>query len=115
MLSKKEIDEKIASLGGDAVHFRGEGGKWEVILRPPQLKDWEFYLANRESPAAKPSALLILIRSMVAYAGDPKDGESATDTFDRLRTRWVSMAEAIGKQRRFDVFVGLVVEDEEKG
>ena len=38
-----------------------------------------------------------------------------TDTFDRLRQRWVSMAEAIGKQRRFDVFVGLIVDDEEKG
>ena len=114
MLSKAQIEERITALGGDAVHFRGAGGTWEVILRPPQLKDWDFYLANRESPEAKGAALLILIRSMIAYAGDPKDGESAPQTFDRLRTRWVSMAEAIGKQRRFDVFVGLVVEDEEK-
>jgi len=115
MLSKAQIDEHIKALGGDAVHFRGSGGSWEVILRPPQLKDWDFYLANRENAATKPSALLILIRSMVAYCGDPKDGEKPTDTFDRLRQRWVSMAEAIGKQRRFDVFVGLIVDDEEKG
>lgn len=114
MLSKSEIEEQIKSLGGDAVHFRGAGGKWEVILKPPQLKDWDFYLANRESPEAKPLALLILVRSMVAYAGDPINGERPVDTFDRLRTRWVSMVEAIGKQKRFDAFVGLLVENEEK-
>jgi hypothetical protein len=74
----------------------------------------DFYLANRESEAAKSSALLILIRSMVAYAGDPQKDESAVQAFDRLRTRWVSMAEAIGKQKRFDAFVGLTVDEEEK-
>lgn len=115
MLSKAQIEERIKALGGDAVHFRGAGGTWEVILKPPQLKDWDFYLANRESPEAKPSALLILVRSMLAYAGDPIEGETTPGaTFDRLRTRWVSMVEAIGKQRRFDVFVGLVMEQEEK-
>ncbi len=106
MLTDEEIRSKITDLGGDAIHIRGAGAKWEVILKPPQLKDWEFFLANQNNPATKSLAGYKVVRSMIAYP--------SLDEFDTLRKRWVGMAEAIQRHPSFDRFIGLEVEAAEK-
>lgn len=107
MLTDEEIQSKIDALGGDALYLRGAAKQWEVVLKPPQLKDWEFFLANQNNPNTRGLAGYKVVRSMLAYP--------TPDEFDKLRTRWVGMVEGIIKLKAFDAFIGLEVETLEKG
>lgn len=106
MLTDEEIKSKIEALGGDALYLRAPGKQWEVILKAPQLKDWEFFMANQGNPATKALAGLKMVRSMLAYP--------TPEEFDQIRKRWVGIAEAIVKLKAFDSFIGLEVETMEK-
>lgn len=124
MLTKEEREAKCQELGGDCLAFTGPhptGGKWTVILGAPELKDVEYYLANRNNDATRALALHILVRSMVRFVDpvaakyNPGEVPGAKADYDHLRARATFISEGIGKTGRFDRFVGLEVDEEEKG
>jgi hypothetical protein len=122
-MTKDEIAAKVAEIG-DACVFKGphpKGGDWVVILKAPAPQDWDFYLVGRETAGGRAVASLNLVRSMVAFVSpqaakyEPGEIPGPQADFDRLRSRVVGMPQAIWAHRRFDRFIGLEIDAEEKG
>ena len=101
MISKEEL-KTLELQYGDVLHVVGKGGKWELVLKPPPLDNYELFIANTQNPARKHQAQYGLIRSMVVYP--------TLEEFDRKRERWVGMCEAACADHRFNEFIGLEVE-----
>lgn len=109
MLTVEEVDAKIAELGGDAIYFKGdgEGETWEVVLKLPAMKDFDFFEANNANPATKPGAGYALVRSMVAWPD-----KDAIET--KHGVRWRFGIKGILNEARFNQFIGLNVAASEK-
>lgn len=121
-MTKEEIAAKVAEIG-DACVFKGthdKAGDWVVILKAPLPPDWDYYLANRESPSAKTMAGVLLVKSMLAHVSPsgakPIPGQPQVQAdFDALCQRLVALPQAIFMSKRFDRFIGLEIDAEEKG
>lgn len=80
MLSKEELDAIEKAAGVECRHFIGKGGVWEIVVRAPNEREWEWYLDRREKPQYKVGALKELLFKIVVH---PSPQE-----FPALCTRW---------------------------
>ena len=117
MLSEQEIDAKISELaGGDGLYLHGHavkaGWAWEVVLKAPELKNWEAYQIHKGDPAAQfalvQSMVAWVASDMIAHPAEPKQALAA------VRARFVGVAEAITSMPSFLQFVGLEAHELEK-
>jgi hypothetical protein len=117
MLSESEIESKISELAtGDGIYLHGHAVKagyaWEVVLKAPELKNWEAYQLRKADPAAQ----FALVQSMVVWCGSDQVATPAESkqSFAAVRARFVGVAEAITSTLSFQQFVGLEAHELEK-
>jgi hypothetical protein len=101
MLTSQEIED-LKIKHGEVLHIRGAGGKWEVVLKPPSIDNYELFIANSQNPARKHLAQYGIVRSMLVHP--------SRDEFDKVRSRYVGIVEACCADKRFSEFLGMEVE-----